>query len=263
MANNRTHGRLAERRILVTRAAHQTSELADRLRELGAAPVLIPAIEIVPPSSYAPLDAALSELASFDCVAFTSVNAVHAFQARREALGVSSEPGRVAAVGKATERALEAAGWRADVVPPVFTAESLAATLASEAQGRRFLLVLAENAPATLRDNLIAAGAAEVVVVPAYRNRVPEGSVAAIASLFGDAHSWPDAVTFTSASTARNLIALLEAAQRELPDTIVRASIGPVTSRTLRELNLPPHIEATEATIPALVECLAAHFQRL
>jgi len=262
MPNNRTQGPLADRRVLVTRAAHQASELASRLRELGAAPILIPAIEIVPPRSYAPLEAALSELTSFDCVAFTSANAVQSFQARREALGVSSKPGRVAAVGKATERALEAAGLRADVVPPVFTAESLGATLASEAKGKRFLVVLAENAPRTLRDGLIAAGAADVVVVPAYSNRVPEGSIAAISSLFHDADLYPDAVTFTSASTANNLVTLLEAAQRELPDTIIRASIGPVTSRTLRQLNLPPHIEASEATIPALVECLAAHFER-
>jgi uroporphyrinogen-III synthase len=45
-----------------------------------------------------------------------------------------------------------------------------------------------------------------------------------------------------------------------LPEGVTRASIGPVTTRALRELNLSPHIEAKESTIPALVECLAVHF---
>jgi uroporphyrinogen-III synthase len=145
-------------------------------------------------------------------------------------------------------------------VPPVFTAESLAETLRPEARARRILLVLAENAATTLHDGLVAAGA-EVTVADAYSNRIPAASLAAITSLFGDTAAYPDAVTFTSASTANNLLALLETAQLKLPEAVTRASIGPVTSRALVELNLPPHIEAKESTIPALVECLAAHFQ--
>jgi uroporphyrinogen-III synthase len=83
----------------------------------------------------------------------------------------------------------------------------------------------------------------------------------AIASLFGDAASYPDAVTFTSASTAANLVALMAAARLVLPAKVVRASIGPITSRALRELGLPPHVEAAESTIPALAGALAAHFR--
>jgi len=252
---------LAGRRILVTRALQQTSELAERLRALGATPVLVPTIEIVAPDSYAALDSGIRDLSSFDVVAFTSANAVDAFGQRAETLGVAPKPRRLAVVGRATERAVQAIGLRADIVPPVFTAESLAETLAPGAQGRRFLLVLAEDAPATLRDGLVAAGA-QVTVAAAYRNRVPEDSVTAIASLFSDAAEYPDAVTFTSASTAHNLVALLEAAQLKLPEAVTRASIGPVTSRALSQLNLPPHIEAKESMIPALVECLADHFGR-
>jgi uroporphyrinogen-III synthase len=250
---------LEGRRVLVTRAPHQASELADRLRGLGAEPVLIPTIEIAPPSSYEALDAAIRELPNFDVVAFTSANAVEAFQQRRVALGVSAAARRVAVVGRATQRAVEAIGLRADVVPPVFTAESLAETLAAETRGRRFLLVLAEGAPATLRDGLVAAGAAEVRVAAAYSNRIPEASVTAVASLFHDAATWPDAVTFTSASTANNLVALLEAAQTKLPEEVTRASIGPVTSNALRELGLTAHVEAKEATVAGLVECLVEY----
>jgi len=252
---------LAGRRILVTRAPHQVSELADRLRALGATPVLIPTIEIAPPSSFVALDAALEQLDSFDLIAFTSANAVDAFSDRAKLLGLEplAPPRRIAVVGPSTARAVEAIGLRADVVPPVFTAESLAETLRPEASGRRILLILAEDAPPTLRDALAAAGA-QVTVAAAYRSRIPAASLAAIKQLFADPKSRPDAVTFTSASTATNLAALLEAAGLALPDSVVRASIGPVTSRALVDLGLPPHIEASESTIPALVTALAAHF---
>jgi uroporphyrinogen-III synthase len=101
---------------------------------------------------------------------------------------------------------------------------------------------------------------AEVVVAAAYRNRIPEASLAAISSLFAAPSDYPDAVTFTSASTAGNLVALLAAAGLVLPEQVVRVSIGPITTRALRELGLPPHLEAVESTIPALVTVIADHF---
>lgn len=251
---------LAGRRVLVTRAPHQASELADRLRAMGAEPVLIPTIEIAPPGSYEGLDAALSELGRFDVVVFTSANAVEAFAERAQVLGVRPEPRRVAVVGNATRRAVEAMGLRVDVVPPVFTAESLVETLEPEAKGRRFLLALVEGGPSMLRDGLVAGGAAEVAVAAAYSNRVPDGAVAALDALFGEAAGYPDAVTFTSASTAKNLVGLLEAAGLKLPEAVVRASIGPVTSKALRELGLVPHVEAKESTVVGLVEALVGYF---
>lgn len=252
---------LAGKRILITRAPHQASELADRLRALGAYPVLVPTIEIAEPTSFAALDSALTSLSTFDLVAFTSANAVHAFRQRAEQLGLTPAPNRIAAVGPATARALESASLNADILPPIFTAESLAQTLLPEACGRRILLVLAEEAPPTLRDALVLAGA-EVSVAAAYRNRIPEASLAMVTSLFAKSSNYPDAVTFTSASTAANLVALLEAASLTLPGTVVRASIGPITSRALADLGLTPHLQAVESTIPALVTALEEHFRK-
>jgi uroporphyrinogen-III synthase len=251
---------LAGRRVLITRAPRQASELADRLRELGATPIVVPTIEIGPPSSFAALDAALASLSGFDLIAFTSGNAVEAFHERAQFLGITAAPRRIAVVGPATERALEAIGLHADVMPPAYTAEALGAMLAPEASGLRILLVLAEDAPMILRDALAVAGA-DVTIAAAYRNRIPEASLAAVTSLFSDVASYPDAVTFTSASTAANLLALLDAAGLTLPAGVIRASIGPITSRALRDLGLPPHVEAAESTIPALAAALAAHFR--
>jgi len=254
---------LTGRRILVTRAPRQASKLAEQLSALGATPILIPTIEIVPPASFAALDAALTALSSFDLVAFTSANAVEAFHQRAQLLGLTPAPRRIAVVGPATARAVDAIGLHAGVVPPTFTAESLAHTIVQallpKVPGAHILLVLVEQAPATLASALAVAGA-RVTVAAAYSNHVPQASLAAVAALFAEPANYPDAVTFTSASTAGNLIALLEAAGLSLPATMVRASIGPITSRALDGLGLPPHLEAAEPTIAALVEALAAHF---
>jgi len=258
-AANKAAAPLAGRRILVTRAPHQASELAGCLRVLGAEPILLPTIEIAPPASYAALDTALADLNRFDLVAFTSANAVAAFADRAKHLGIPATPKRIAAVGPATARALEAIGLRADVVPPVFTAESLGETLRPEANGREVLLVLAEDTPPTLH-NALAAASARVTIAAAYSNRIPAASLAAAGSLFAESTAWPDAIAFTSASTARNLAALLAATGTVLPPAIVRASIGPVTSRALAELGLPPQVEAAESTITALVDAVATHF---
>lgn len=251
---------LAGKRILITRAPHQASELAERLRALGALPILVPTIEIAEPTSFVALDSALALLSSFDLVAFTSANAVAAFHRRAVHLGLRPAPARIAVVGLATARALRSISLHADVMPPVFTGESLAQTLLPEAPGRRILLVLAEDAPPALYDALEAASA-HVTVAAAYRNRIPEASLATVASLFAESPNYPDAATFTSASTAVNLVALLNAANLTLPTNVVRASIGPITSRALADLGLPSHIQAEESTIPALVTALADHFR--
>jgi uroporphyrinogen-III synthase len=243
---------LAGRRVLITRAPHQASELAERLRMLGAETILIPTIEIGPPASFAALDDALARVATFDLVAFTSANAVRAFRERADELGLSARPRRIAVVGPATARAVEAIGLRVDTMPRVYTAEALAEMLLPEALGQRILLVLAEGAPQVLA-NTLTAGGAQVVVADAYANRIPHGSLAAMRELFADGATMPDAVTFTSASTAGHLLALLETAGLTLPASVARVSIGPITSAALRRLGIAAHVEAAEATIDGLV----------
>jgi uroporphyrinogen-III synthase len=250
-------------RILVTRSPHQASALADSLRALGADPVLIPAIDIVDSKSFAPLHAALAHLDSFHWLLFTSANAVGAFHRRASLSGPwALSPGtcRIAAIGPATARALEAIGLTSDLMPPQAVAESLAEALLPHARQTdgsptRFLLIRAEEAREHLPEALLAAGA-EVTIAPAYRTVIPAGSIDAIGELFARPENYPDAITFTSSSTARNLFALLEAAGITLPggEKSVIASMGPITSATLRDLGYPPDMEATDASVEALAE---------
>ncbi|WP_348266310.1 uroporphyrinogen-III synthase [Edaphobacter paludis] len=246
---------LQNKRILVTRTRHQASDLAVQLEALGAIPILIPTIEIVPPESYGPLDSALAQLETYDWLLFTSANAVEVFGQRRNPAFI---PQRIAVIGPATARAVQGIGLEVDLIPPKYVAESLADALASDVSGRRILLVRAADARDILTEMLAAAGAT-VTVAEAYRNQIPPDSMSSLRQLFSLPANYPYAITFTSASTARNLIALLEAAGLTLPASILLASIGPITSQTLRDLGHPPHLEATEPTISALIQTLVDH----
>ncbi len=257
-------------RILVTRSLHQTSALAAHLRALGAVPILIPAITFAAPSTHAPLDTALLDLDAFDWIVFTSANAVQAFLSRAS-LGKTSvsksnpkSNPKIAAIGPATAQALTDVGLHPDLIPPQAIAESLAQTLLGHITSgqTRVLLVRAETARDHLPEVLQAAGA-QLTIAPAYRTIVPESSIPLLQELFRTPETWPDAITFTSSSTATNLIALLDAAGVNLPPDsserrpILRASIGPITSQTLRKLGYPAHLEAAEATVPSLVRTVA------
>lgn len=250
------------RRVLVTRSPHQASELAEQLLARGLEPVLIPTIEQVPPTSFAALDAALAELDGFHWIIFTSANAVSALVERAATFRLDLSSTRlppVAAIGSATARAVtQQLGVAPALVPEKAVAESLAEALRPHARRpdgtpNRFLLPRAEVARDLLPDALEAAGGV-VVIAPAYRTVIPPHSAESLRQLFADEASWPDAILFTSSSTAENLAALLELSGLTLPEKVRRISIGPITSSTMRRLHMPPHREASQSTLDALVE---------
>lgn len=244
-------------RVLVTRTRDQASDLAARLEERGATVAIIPTIEIVPIESYAPLDSALQRLESYDWLLFTSANAVEVFGRRRDS---SLVPRRIAVIGPATAKAVREIGLSVDLCPPKYIAESLAEALVPDASGKRILLVRAADARDVVPEALTAAGAL-VTIVDAYRTELPQQSIPALQQIFRSPETCPDVITFTSASTARNLFALLEAAGLALPSGVALASIGPITSQALRELGYAATIEAAEASLAALVEVIEQHFK--
>jgi uroporphyrinogen-III synthase len=249
---------LTNKRILITRTRHQASDLATQLEALGATTILIPTIEIAPPASFAALDGALTCLRTYDWLVFTSANAVEAFHRRAQFLHLTQLPKHIAVIGPATLRAANEIGLTVDLIPPQYVAESLAKSLLPEAPGKSFLLVRAAEARDILPEALTAA-AATVTIAEAYRNEVPADSMRALQALFTSPANYPDAITFTSASTVRNLCNLLETANLKLSLNTVLASIGPITSEALRTLGYEPTIEAAEPTISALVRSLFNH----
>ncbi|HMG01909.1 MAG TPA: uroporphyrinogen-III synthase [Edaphobacter sp.] len=229
-----------------------------QLEANGATVLSIPTIEIVPPASYAPLDRALACIDDFDWIVFTSAHAVEVFGERRNP---ELFPKNIAVIGPATARAVEKLDLPVSLLPQRYIAESLAESLEQNAAGASILLIRAEEARDVLPSALRQA-ACRLTIVDAYRNRIPEESISRLRELFADPKGAPDLITFTSGSTARNLVAILEAAGRAVPSEVVLASIGPITSRTLRELGLEPTVEAAEATISALVEAILHYFEQ-
>ena len=247
---------LAGRRVLVTRAAHQAGKLTQALRALGAEPVEVPVLEIRPPLTFEPLDAALAQLDSYRWLILTSANTVFALKDRAATLGVSlaGHPGlKVAAVGSATARAAADAGFTVSFVPESYVAESLADGLAGDVSGERILIARAAIARDVIPEALRLASAI-VDVVDAYHNAMPE---AAPAQLRLALQQGIDAATFTSSSSVTHLQDAAHVAGLAWPFAGVAAiSIGPITTQTLRQAAWPPAAEADPSDIPGLIAAI-------
>lgn len=261
-------------RILVGRARHQASALSKELRKHGAQVLEIPFIEIRTPRSFQKLDHALKNLQNYDWLILTSVNGVDAMWDRLTTLRLKSRElkhVRVAAIGPATKKAIEDRGVKVDVVPKEYVAESVVQSLRRRARGKRVLLVRAKIARDVIPRELRKAGA-HVDVAEAYETVVPKSSCNRLLAALQNTKRRPDVITFTSSSTVRNFMALLQRSRalgekssyargRGRPrhttlDKIRFASIGPITSSTLREIGLRVNIEAREYTIPGLIEAI-------
>jgi uroporphyrinogen-III synthase len=248
---------LSGMRVLVGRARHQAGALSGELRKLGATVLEIPFIEIRKPRSFAPLDSALKNLANYDWLILTSANGVEAMWERLAKLGLTKtlEHLRIAVIGPATKKEIEQRGVKVDVVPEEYVAESVVRSLRRRVKGKRVLLVRAKVARDVIPRELRRAGA-QVHVVEAYETVVPRSSRTRLRSALKNPRRRPHIVTFTSSSTVRNFVALLGARRSAALGQIQLASIGPVTSATLRELGLRADIEAKEFTIPGLIEAI-------
>ncbi len=246
---------LQGKRVLVTRAREQASDLERQLHAVGAVPLTFPTIRIVPPTDdYAAMDAALRQLQTFDWAVFTSVNGVKHVWQRLATLGLNTADTthlQLAAIGPATAKALTAKGLEIAVMPPHYVAESLLEAIPSPA-GQRFLLPRADIARDALRTGLQAAGA-EVVEVPAYHTVQVEPTPEDWAAL----DHGVDIMTFTASSTVHHFVAQVGHERlQDLAQHALVAAIGPITAETARSLGLRVDVVADRYTIEGLVDAI-------
>ncbi len=237
--------------VVVTRAREQAGELAAKLEALGAAVIEFPTIEIRPADDYRAMDAALANLQAYDWLIFTSVNGVRFFQERLDLRGrdLAAFGGQVCAIGPATRKAAEGLGLKVDLVPEQYVAESLVAAFSGhDLTGKRILLPRAAVARDLAPAELIRRGA-RVDVVEAYRTAVPRNTPERVREVFFGERK-PGWITFTSSSTVANFAG---AAGSHALEGVKIASIGPVTSATLRRYGLEVTAEASPYTIEGLV----------
>jgi uroporphyrinogen III methyltransferase/synthase len=242
------------KRIVVTRAREQASELRVRLEALGAEVLELPAIRVEP------IDFVLPAVGGYSWLVFTSANGVRAFFERGlDAAGLDARAlggVRLAAIGPGTAAALEARGLRPDLVPERFVAESLLEGFPEPGTpGERVLLARAEQARDVLPEGLGERGYV-VDVLTVYRTVPAEPDPVLVERVRSGG---VDAVTFTSSSTVSNFLD----AVGPIPDPRpVVVSIGPVTSATARDRGLPVDAEAAEHTIHGLVQTVLERLGR-
>lgn len=252
------------KRVLITRPEGQSAWLARAIREVGGEPLEVPSIQILPPREPDALRAHLSNLGSYQWLVLTSVNGVRAVFECLRALGRDSRAlgaCRVAAIGPATRDALLGHGIRADVVPAEYRGEQVAEAMLAQGslQGQRVLLARAEQAREALPERLRSEGA-QLDIVAAYRTeRATDHQLESIRSRL--AQGSIDIVTFTSSSTAEQLVAGLGADAPTLLAEPLRAAIGPITAETLARLGLPAQVVAHEYTAEGLLHALTSHLR--
>jgi uroporphyrinogen III methyltransferase/synthase len=245
---------LVGRTILVTRPIEQSEGLVESLSELGAAVLVQPAIEIAPPRDWKAADEAISALASFDWLVFSSANGVRYFLERLQhhqldlrALGQC----KIAAIGPGTSEALAQYHLRADLMPEEYRAESLAEALAPAAKGSRFLLLRASRGREVLAETLVAAGA-KVQQAIVYESRDVTAPDPEIAGALRDGRI--DWVTVTSSAIARSLVALFG---EDLARTRL-AAISPLTAGVLEEAGFTVAATAEPYTTAEIIAAILA-----
>jgi uroporphyrinogen-III synthase len=256
---------LAGRRVMLTRAPRQSSEMTKMLQKLGAEVIACPTIEIKPPTSWEQLDYSLIHLSWFDWLAFTSANGVEYFLRRLDELGhgrAELMSHRVCAVGRKTAEKLKSEQITVDLLPERFTAESLVEEfikrfgVGQRLRGARMLLPASKTTRDVIRPAMEKIGV-YVEVVEAYQTVLPSASSAEMMKLMREAKS--DYIIFTSPSTVANLAAILETDHLTPLFTGTRvACIGPVTAEAARLHGLEVHLQPKEHTGEAIVRALAA-----
>ncbi|PSB32655.1 uroporphyrinogen-III C-methyltransferase [Stenomitos frigidus] len=256
----------AGKTVLVTRSANQSGQFTARLQRDGATVVEMPALEIVPPSSWQALDDALTHLADFDWLMLTSANSVDYFFERlatqiRDVRALAAL--KIAVVGDKTAQKLEQRGLKPDFVPPEFIADSLADHFPVSVRGARILFPRVESGGRDLLVKDFISRGADVTEVAAYQSLCPE--TIAPDALTALQTRTVDVITFASAKTVKHFCQLLEQSQidnawQEWLEGVCIASIGPQTTKACTSLLGRVDAEAQEYTLDGLVQAIAQWF---
>ncbi len=249
------------RKIIVTRAREQASELMEKLACSGADCIEFPTIEVIPPSSWTPLDDAIRTIETYDWLIFTSVNGVRFFMERLFALNrdVRDLKGiRIGAIGSKTASVWENMGIKPELVPDKYRAEAIVDAFRDMDKNVRILIPRALKARKILPDELRKMGA-KVDVVPAYQTVMPDNDTERVSQMIASGKI--DMVTFTSSSTVTNFMAMLgkNGIQEKMADVSV-ACIGPVTAETAGNAGLSVDLVPERYTVDDLVMAIIRYY---
>ncbi len=247
------------KKIIVTRAREQASTLVEILEEEGAYVIEFPTIEIVEPEDYSELDKAIKNIKTYDWLIFTSVNGVKFFLNRlkyhkkdvRVLDGIN-----ICAIGPKTAETFEKFGIIPDFIPEKYQAEYIIEGLEKIGiNGKKFLLPRAKVAREILPKKIRELGG-NIDVVTVYETKMPDTKKDEVIDMLKNNEI--DYITFTSSSTVKNFIEMIEN-KIELLKNVKLVSIGPITSDTIKSFELTPSIEAKKYTIEGLKEAILSN----
>ena len=253
--------------VLITRAVSQATQFRDQLQTQGAKVMEMPALEIGPPTSWAELDEAISQLSTFDWLILTSSNGVDAFFER---LSEQGKDGRalagvkIAVVGKKTAKSLAHRSLKPDFIPPNFVADSLVDHFPESVEQKKILFPRVESGGREVLIQGLRQQGAEVIAVPAYESRCPADIPTEVLTALKEKQV--DVITFASSKTVHNFCTLVASALGDdWQQTLTRvclASIGPQTSKSCEELFDRVDIEAQEYTLDGLTDAIVQWAQQ-
>lgn len=167
--------------VLVTRPEHQAGPLCQSIEQQGGIAIRCPALTISKPADWQPALTALTQLAHYDLAIFTSLNAVAGALPLMQAQNNIPSTLQIAAIGRATARALLDAGIRCHFQPATdFTSEGLLALPHfHKVAGQSILIISGEGGRTLLTETLTERGA-QVTRVAVYRRERPTLDVNAL-----------------------------------------------------------------------------------
>ncbi|MDJ0659009.1 MAG: uroporphyrinogen-III C-methyltransferase [Crocosphaera sp.] len=260
---------LAQKTVLITRAKEQSSQFSLLLQQQGANTIEMPALEIMPPSSWEQLDLAIEALSSFDWLILTSANGVNFFFQRLQELGKDIRvlgKIKIAVVGKKTASCLKQYHLTPDFIPPNFIADQLIDYFPESLSHQKILFPRVETGGREILVKELKKQEANIVEVPAYQSGCPENI---------DTQAWEalqnkqvNIITFASSKTVKNFYELIKKALNtnkkpeivSLLDNVCLASIGPQTSQTCYNILGRVDLEAEEYTLEGLTRELVKYF---
>lgn len=252
---------LVGKTVLVTRSSGQAGQFSDRLQQEGATVIEMPALEIMPPSSWEELDQAIANLSDFDWLVLTSANSVEYFFNRlaSQVQDIGALAGlKIAVIGEKTAQWLGKRGIKPDFVPPEYVADSLAIHFPGSLEGAKVLFPRVESGGRDVLVKDFVSRGARVIEVAAYQSRCP--AAIAPAALEALQNRQVDIVTFASSKTVRHFCQMLQQAQGDdwqvWLDQVCIASIGPQTSKTCATLLGRVDAEAKEYTLEGLIQAI-------
>lgn len=245
------------KRVIVTRARSQASRLVTQLEDLGAEVLEFPTIEIVPVEDPRPLDEGLRNIDNYDWLMFTSSNAVRGLAARMDALGIDSRSLshlKFGVNGPSTARALGEIGIKPDAIPNEYLASAMIDLLNERGiTPKNVLFPRSSIGRETLANGLRDMGS-NVNEVVAYSTQSPADTGDQIRAAY---EQGVDYTTFTSSSTARNMVDLLGGSP-DLINTSRTVMIGPITADTAKELDINIDVMSPEQSIAGIIEAIKA-----